>query len=173
MASEWIKWTKGLCRKPEVVTLSSRFERDRFSIAARLMCVWEWTDEVTNDGAVPGVSLDFIDELAGIKGFGEGMIAVGWLSLMGDGVEFTNYIANNGNTGKSRAQAQKRQNVSRLKRDKSVTESVTREEKRREEINTPLTPLKGGERKRRPSRNDRLAEQVNKLSKIGDTNEPK
>jgi len=136
MASEWIKWTKGLCRKPEVVTLSSRFERDRFSIAARLMCVWEWTDEVTNDGKVLGVDLAFIDELAGIKGFGEGMISVGWLALVDGGVEFTNYVANNGNTGKSRAQAQKRQNMSRFKRDKSVTESVTREEKRREEGNT-------------------------------------
>lgn len=135
MAGDWIKWTKGLARKGKVVTMASRLKRDRHEIAGRLMVVWEWTDEETVDGKIPGVGSEFIDEIAGLPGLGTALLASGWLAQTHDGIEFVNYVQHNGPTAKSRALATRRQAASRSARDGSVT-NVTLgalPEKRREE----------------------------------------
>jgi len=141
MAGDWIKWVKGLTRKREVVAMAAALEVSRKEVAATLMEVWEWADDNTSDGHVPGVTKTFLDEVACITGFADAMSTVGWLTITEAGIAFSNFDRNNGKSAKKRALAADRKrkqretvtpevsHTSRPKRDKSET----REEKRREE----------------------------------------
>lgn len=143
MATQWIKWTKGLTRKREVVAISSALGIGRHETAARLMEVWEWADDNTIGCHVPSVTETFIDEVAGVTGFANSMVSIGWLSVSEDGLTFPNFERHNGETAKSRALASERKRKqresvatkSRTKRDKIAT----REEKRREDT-PPIVP---------------------------------
>lgn len=138
--ANWIKWVKGLSRRPEVVTISSRLKRDRCVTTVALMELWEWADGETADGFISGINGDFIDDLVRIDGFFAAMQSVGWITQVDDGIQFVNWDRHNGTSAKSRAMASDRQ---RRKRD-GVTEmsrserdnGVTRLDKRREENNT-------------------------------------
>lgn len=121
----WIKWDKGLARKKPVLTLASRFGRERREIAGRLMEVWERIDDMTEDGIVAGGTLDMVDEFAAIPGFARAMIDVGWLSEVSGGIEFVDYAKHNGSTERSRCQARDRQ-TKHSKREKTHAESVSK-----------------------------------------------
>lgn len=148
MAGDWIKWTKGLHRKREVVQMAAALGIDRFSVAGRLMAVWEWADDEIGDrdfddeGCHAFVTLTaqqfpFIDEIAGLPNFASTMAGVDWLLDRGTRLMLPNFGRHNGKTSKTRALAQERQQkrrgpspapvtkMSRSQRDKSVT----REEK--------------------------------------------
>jgi hypothetical protein len=58
MAGDWIKWSKGLAARREVVLLSSLLHRDRCEIAGRLMVLWEWLDDNVADSEIDELSLD-------------------------------------------------------------------------------------------------------------------
>ena len=144
MAGEWIKWTKGLTRKPEVVWMSEILEIPRQEVAGRLMEVWEWADDVTEDGDVPSVTKTFADEVSGITGFAEAMQKVGWLRDMKSGnkagIVFPKFERHNGKSGKRRALTAKRNSSYRQKtRDASVTQETSLE-KRREDPVDPRRP---------------------------------
>jgi len=137
MAGDWIKWTKGLTRKREVVAIASRLEISRREVASTLMEVWEWADDNTVDCHVPSVTKAFLDELTGVTGIADAMENERWLLETDSGISFPNFERHNGQTAKERALASNRQKrrrdtvtkPSRSQRDKGVT----REEKRREE----------------------------------------
>lgn len=117
MAGDWIKWTKGLASRREVVILASKLGRDRHEIAGRLMVLWEWCDENIVDGDLDSVSLDaslkigdtpfvFLDALLGLPGFAEAMNSpeVRWLTARSGGLlVFPNFGRHNGSTAKTRA----------------------------------------------------------------------
>ena len=156
MAGDWIKWTKGLAYKPEVIRIAEILCKDRHEIAGRLMVLWEWTDSnVTfmsrseRDTDEATVSLgdnagSHLDSIVGLSGFADAMTAVGWLRSRNGSLSFPNLARHNGQTAKDRALASSRQQksrgvkseigtekTSRSKRDECHGESVTREEKRR------------------------------------------
>jgi hypothetical protein len=124
MAGDWIKWTKGLTRKPEVIGIAARLGLSRRETAAVLMEIWEWADEITSDGNVPGVTFVTLDALSNVTGIGNAMIDVGWLVDLGDGIVFPNFGRHNGNSAKKRGQAQRRMAKMRQRNAESVT-SVT------------------------------------------------
>lgn len=142
MAGDWLKWEKGLTDKVEVMQMASSLGVDRYSIAGRLMKVWEWADTVVGPDDVDAdghayVTLTpsqfpFLDEIAGLPGFARSMADVGWLKDRNGRLVLPNFGRHNGETAKSRAQAQKRKQRQR----QSVTSasrschanSVTREE---------------------------------------------
>jgi hypothetical protein len=68
-------------------------------------------------------------------GFADAMTEVGWLTVEKDGVTFPRFDRHNGKPAKDRALAKDRQSEKRS-RD-SHAKTVTREEKRREEIKQP------------------------------------
>ena len=59
MAGSWIKWDRGLSRKPEVIAIAAALKLDRRLVAACCMEVWEWSDDVTEDGRIEGVGGQF------------------------------------------------------------------------------------------------------------------
>ena len=121
MTGDWIKWTKGLTRKPEVIRIAARLGISRRETAAILMEVWEWADESTDNGDVPSVTYVTLDALTNTPGLGDAMIEVGWLVDLGTGIVFPNFGRHNGNSAKKRAQTNRRMAMLRKRDAANVT----------------------------------------------------
>lgn len=105
-AGHWIKWEKGLLRKPEVAQIAAKLKIDKFQTAARLMQVWEWADDATENGIIEGVTPDMVDDVAGILGMATAMSDVRpspWLLIDSNGVTIPNFERHNGKSAKKRA----------------------------------------------------------------------
>lgn len=151
MAGDWLKWTKGLERKREVLIIAHSLGRTPEEVAARLMKLWDWcddniTEEQIDENGHAFVTLGkdhlhLIDALAGVSGFADAMTTAGWIIQRSGSLTFPNYSRHNGKTAKSRAlcNKRKRQERSRSCHARSVTKTGL--EKRREESNTPLPPF--------------------------------
>ena len=170
MAGDWIKWTKGLARKPEVLCIAARLGKTRHEVAGLLMELWEWADEnVVFDAAVSGSEPDsdcgtvrlgdqpkqLLDVVSGVSGFADALAAVNWIEVRSGSLTFPNFGRHNGKTAKARALDSTRKRTARegggqepdggrtRVRKPSGCEpdkTATREEKRREE-KRPKTPL--------------------------------
>ncbi len=118
MAGDFIRWEKGLCRKPEVIQMARKLGISIPETAARCMMFWEYADEATTTGDLPGVTEDVIDEIAGIQGLAKAMsetVPNPWLDLSETGAFITNYERHNGKCAKKRAQDADRKYRSRLR----------------------------------------------------------
>lgn len=157
MAGDWIKWTKGLAKRPEVLHMAHVLGRSRHEVAGLLCEFWEWTDDnvVPSDSSAtcPGfvrivsASCPLVDSLAGVDGFAKAMSAVGWLIIRDDTIEFPKFGRHNGKSAKRRAlDAERRRsgrecpqgvhNLSASEADKMKT----RGEESRVDINTEDSP---------------------------------
>lgn len=106
MAGHWIKWEKGLHRKPEILQISRLTKECPLTTSARAMLVWEWADDMTEDGKVDGVGREEIDSIAGLEGFAKAMETTRpspWLLINPHGIQFPHYDHHNGETAKQRA----------------------------------------------------------------------
>lgn len=106
MAGHWIKWEKGLVRKPEIKQIARVMKITPHEAAARCMTVWEWADDVTVDGTVPAMTKSDVDQEAGLNGFAKAMeltLPDPWLLLQPNGLTFPHYDRHNGKNGKTRA----------------------------------------------------------------------
>jgi hypothetical protein len=108
MAGDWIKWTKGFAWKPEVLSISRELNMDRLAVAAALMELWEWADDITDNGNAPCVTCDAIDGKIRVPGLSLAMQNAGWLIIEQNGVSFPNCERHNGNSAKKRAQMARR-----------------------------------------------------------------
>jgi len=156
MAGDWIKMSVNLPDKPEVWHIAGALGIEADSVVGKLLRVWAWFDAHTENGNAVGVSYSLVDRVAGVAGFAEAMALAGWLLQNGSVLSCPNFDRHNGKTAKNRALTNERVAKHRKSNDDSnvhgnaptvtasVTKTVTREEKRREEINTPQPP-KGGE----------------------------
>lgn len=135
MAGDWIKMEMDLPEKPEVIRMACLLSMDRFAIVGRLHRVWSWWNKHSVDGHAPGVTETFLDELAGCDGFSAALREVDWLQARSGSLAVPHFDRHNGQSAKTRAQANERKKVSRTKRDGCHASSVTktRPEKRREE----------------------------------------
>lgn len=185
MAGDWIKMRSALCTNPRVLRiaeiigesteigrrLSTGFngaldeivtsDVTRDITLASLLRVWSATNEHTEDGVWRNSTPKTIDSAAGIPGFGEAMVAVGWAVYNEeDGtVTLPNFLENNApakhgaRTGSAERQARYRARKrlqgdaqSDVTRDATETQRDTsqsdlREEKRRD---NPHSPRKRG-----------------------------
>ena len=144
MAGDWIKMRIDLQSHPKVVRILSATKSDKFRVIGGLHAVWSVFDTHCEDGALFGYTPETLDHIIGWTGFSSALIGVGWL-VDNDGVslEIPEFSEHNGQSGKRRAEDQKRKRDSRKSpdsvRNSSANEAdkkVTREEKRREDINT-------------------------------------
>jgi hypothetical protein len=115
MAGDWIKWSKGLARKPEVVQIAIRLGMTRHAVAGLLMEVWEWADDNVSNlsgsepddcpGTVPfsGLPEQLFVALTGVAGLADAMTAVGWISTRNGSLVFPNFGRHNGKSAKTRA----------------------------------------------------------------------
>lgn len=131
MAGDWIKVERAVLTKPEVLEIADRLEIDRHAVVGKLLEVWFWFDEQTQNGNAANVThvtlLRFIDERVGVTGFGAEMEKAGWLTNS----SMPNFERHNGESAKKRAVTAKR--VKRFRNAQSDTPPLP--EKRREEGN--------------------------------------
>lgn len=159
MAGDWIKMRADLAEDPAVIAIGAKLGMDEFAVVGRLQCLWAWADGQSRDGHASGVTQQWIDRKVQRDGFAQAMCDVGWLSVDNSGITIPNFDHHNGDTAKTRALGTKRKQKARSSsaghalvheyvRDTSRNErdkSETREEKRREDIETPPNPPQAGD----------------------------
>lgn len=102
MAGHWIKWEKGLVRKPEIMQIAAALKVSDQHAAACCMLVWEWADDITTEGII-NLTADVLDKIANQPGLARAMIDVGWLVESSNCIQFPNYDRHNGHPAKARA----------------------------------------------------------------------
>ena len=146
MAGDWIKVEKATLRKPEVLRIADAVGVHVDHAFALCVRFWMWCDEQSETGHAFVTLLSHVDAIVGATNFGQALVNVGWLMPDGECFSVPNYDRHLSDNAKKRALSSKRKKkerhanvtqMSRLKRDKCVT----REEKRREDSNTPLPPV--------------------------------
>lgn len=141
MAGDWIKFEANTPEKPEVFAITATMGwSDPDLTVGKLLKVWRWFDQQTMDGNAVSVTLPLLDCIAGVIGFANAMLKVGWLEVSDVGVSLPNFERHNGKTAKQRCLGAKRaaSHKSNAKGNgksnaNSVTSALPREEKRREE----------------------------------------
>jgi len=113
MKGNWIPWAKGLPKKAKVMRIAKQLDMSIWEAACRCMAVWEWADEHTADGYLPGMCASSVDDVAGVFGFADAMMAVGWLSQEAEGVTLPNWHEYNVSSTKLRMQARERKRLQR------------------------------------------------------------
>jgi len=149
MAGDWIKMRIDIADDPAVIGIAAALRMSEDEVVGKLHRLWSWADKHTADGFVPHITAKWIDRHLERSGFAVQMQAVEWLVIDDTGVTFPHFDRHNGKSAKSRAENTERARLSRKTRDKDATktarlsqklcdETVTREEKRREENKTLL-----------------------------------
>lgn len=148
MAGDWIKWSKGLTRKMEILQIAARLHVAPAHAAGVLMQLMEWVDEnvsIFDEDGNARVTLgplqpSTLDVTLGLAGFMESLAEIGWVKLDGDVLVFIHAGRHNGQTAKARAVTNRRVAKHREKINDSTVTHVTPEslqnplpEKRRED----------------------------------------
>ena len=107
-------------RKPEVLRIARALQCTPQHAAACCMMVWEWAEDVTENGIISGVTATDVSFAAGVEGIGEAMVTAGWLLETDDAVVLPNWDRHNGEPSKRRALDALRKRV-RRREDKMRT----------------------------------------------------
>lgn len=154
MAGDWIKVEVATSQKIEVFLIAEILDMDIDTVLGKLIRLWSWADANTIDGHAKSVTKKLLDRVVGCDGFVSALLdeRVNWLCQLENGdLFFINFDRHNGKGAKKRAtdaarQAKKRVTDTVAKQSRSNRDnSVTREEKRREDLkdkDPPLTPPK-------------------------------
>ena len=144
MAGDWIKFELTTLDKPEVCQIADLADIDLDAVIGKLMRVWGWFDQQTENGNAPSVSKKLLDRLVGVTGFCEHMKSVGWMLEVDGLISLPHFDRHNGKTAKNRSLGAKRAANHKSSNGKSNARSVTnalpREEKRREDQNPLSAP---------------------------------
>lgn len=147
MAGEWLKFECSLPEKPETLALTVAMGWDDPDLTVgKLMRLFRWFDQQTLDGNAPSVTPALLDRIIGVTGFTAAVAKVGWIVISDAGISLHNFDRHNGTTAKGRAQTAKRVASHRSNAEsnaQSVTAALAKEEKRREEKDTPPASLAG------------------------------
>lgn len=142
MAGDWIKFELTTMDKPEVCQIADLAAIDPDAVVGKLMRVWGWFDQQTEEGNAPSVSKKLLDRLVGVAGFCEHMKSVGWMSEADGLISLPHFERHNGKTAKNRALTARRvanhKSANAEGNAGSVKGALPREEKRREDQN-PLS----------------------------------
>lgn len=140
MAGDWLKIEVCTPDKPEVFLMAEKLGFDSDAVMGKLFRVWGWFDQHTEKGNDASVTTALINRCAGVAGFAEAMLSVGWLVQGQRGLELPNFDRHNGETAKSRALTAKRVAAHKRRNGNGALTLVAlpREEKRR--TTTPHSP---------------------------------
>lgn len=142
MAGDWIKFELTTMDKPEVCQIADLAGIDPDAVVGKLMRVWGWFDQQTEEGNAPSVSKKLLDRLVGVAGFCEHMKSVGWMAEADGLISLPHFERHNGKTAKNRALTARRvanhKTANAEGNAASVKGALPREEKRREDQN-PLS----------------------------------
>lgn len=149
MAGDWIKFELATPDKPEVWAIAAALNIDPDAVVGKLLRVWGWFDQQTENGNAPSVSKMLLDRLVGVTGFCKAVIDAEWMQDDGVTLSLPHFDRHNGKTAKNRATTAKRVASFKNKTGKSNATSndevtpapLPKEEKRREEnILKDITP---------------------------------
>jgi hypothetical protein len=108
MAGDWIKMRVNLPSDPQVIKISRLLDCSEFKVVGLLHWLWGWADAHTEDGRAVGIDCLWINRQAGVEGFCEALVQVGWLLMHEDGIEIPNFAHHNGASAKTRANTARR-----------------------------------------------------------------
>jgi len=100
--SSWIKLTKDLSSRPEVIAMSGFLSIDCFGIVGRLSDFWGWVDTNSPDGTVKFIGAAQVDALVNTPGFAEALVKVGWLEVNESGIALPRWDRHNSMSAKAR-----------------------------------------------------------------------
>lgn len=157
MSGDWIKMRGNLWDDPRVSRIVDMTESSEAAVIGALYWLWATADQHSADGILYGLTTRAIDRKTGVQGFGDALLAIGWLADHPDGVRVVNFEEHNGDSAKKRCQTAKR--VAKHKAGNAevthpalpiehecVSRALPREEKRREEKEKdPPKPPKGAD----------------------------
>lgn len=131
MAGDWLKFEKSTSDKPEVWAMAEELGIDPDAVVGKLLRVWGWFDEQSEDGSAPKSVIPMIDRKVGMPGFCEAMQVSGWMVIDGEKAVLPNYESHNSSTAKKRAMTAKRvaKHKSNAKGNASVTQGETKSER--------------------------------------------
>ncbi|ASN67329.1 hypothetical protein 7F11_43 [uncultured Caudovirales phage] len=142
MAGDWIKFELTTLDKPEVCQIADLADIDPDAVVGKLMRVWGWFDQQTENGNAPSVSKKLLDRLVGVIGFCEHMKSVAWMIEIDGVISLPHFDRHNGKTAKNRLLTAKRVANHKASNGKSnaanVSGALPKEEKIREDQN-PLS----------------------------------
>lgn len=144
MASDWIKVERTTVDKPEIRAVARICGISKGEAFAAWFRLWCYFDETTENGFIQGFTHADADDISRVIGMGKALESQAWITFDSTGCSVENWAKHNGQSAKARALAFERKRrqrchadtvtksgqASRYERDKSVT----REEKRREEV---------------------------------------
>ena len=144
----WIKIEDTLPKKPQVMELAAILKIDELSVVGCLVRFWIWCDaNLSRDCPRFRGTKTGLDGVAGVGGFTDAMIEVGWIELHGKEFKIPKFDSHLSRSAKTRAEEQKKKqnqrlspNLSRLEGDKvgtDVPEAAGQDrDQRREEKNS-------------------------------------
>lgn len=113
MAGDWIKMRSNLWDDPRVGRLCDLTGSSEASVIGALYWLWSAADQHTEDGCMPGLSLQQIDRKTGVKGIGAALVSIDWLHDDPQGVVIARFSDHNGQTAKRRASEAQRKALGR------------------------------------------------------------
>ncbi len=146
MAGDWIKIEHATIDKPEIYHIADILGIDPHHALGSIISIWVWMDKQLDSCNAKSVTKMLLDRKADVTGFADAMLQVGWLIESDNGFQVPNFDRHLGNSAKKRAETARRVIKSRAKcnaksvtpalqnENKVVTNALTREEKRREDI---------------------------------------
>ena len=147
MAGDWIKMRIDLMEDPAVMQMADELGVREEAIVGYCHALWSWVSRQCHADTVTGVTLTSLGRRINLPGFPEMMCDVGWLEYDDTGdrpvIRIPNWDRHLSQSAKKRGidairQAKRRQSVTQVSRS-TCDNSVTREEKRREEKNISLS----------------------------------
>lgn len=108
MAGDWIKFELTTMDKPEVCLIADLAGIDPDAVVGKLMRVWAWFDQQTENGNAPSVSKKLLDRSVGVTGFCDHMKSVGWMTEADGSISLPHFERHNGKTAKNRLLTAKR-----------------------------------------------------------------
>lgn len=108
MAVEWLKVEHTTPEKPEVRRIARKLGIDFDSAFGKLFKMWRYFDRHSDDGSLPGMGLEDIDDAAGVSGFAACAVEVGWLKVEDGSVVMPDFVKHCGDGAKKRAQTARR-----------------------------------------------------------------
>ena len=92
MAGDWIKMRSGLTTCPKVAAMARSIgaseelrgisrQAVRLLVVGGLHAVWAAVNEHTSDGVMANACHEDLDDISGVPGFGQAMLAAGWLEV--------------------------------------------------------------------------------------------
>lgn len=114
--TNWIKIEKSTPDKPELRKAARMCGVGKAEVFFAFFQLWSYFDSHCDSGFLPGLTREDIDDAAGLPGFAQALVYVGWLVVDASGVTIVNWERHNGKSAKVRAQTMRRVQAHRARK---------------------------------------------------------